>query len=127
MNNDLVRKLLKQADDSFIESLYKDKILPRLLETIPPYYVGGAYGVLKNAVRQYGGHFNCGFRLGYAGFSSHVGGFYISYDYFDSYYKVIKPSYFTQSGESLLLTENDIKAIVTGLSDVISRYLSEKG
>lgn len=127
MTNELINKLLKQADDSFIVSVYQDKILPMLLDKIPKYYVGGSYGVLKNAVRQYGGHFNCRFRLGYAGFSSSVGGFYISYDYFDSYYKVIKPRYIEEYGDSLLLTDKDIDDIVLGLSDFVSRYLIEKG
>lgn len=90
-----------------------------ILERIPPYYEGGAVGLLNRVMRRYGGRFVVPFRLGYAGFS---GSFYLSYNYYDSAYDVVKLED-KQLTEDYLVTQSDIDFMILGFVRMVEEYL----
>lgn len=90
-----------------------------ILERIPNYYEGGSVGLLNRVMRRYGGRFSVPFRLGYAGFSS---GFYLSYNYYDSEYDVVKLND-NQLTEDYLVTQSDIDFMILGFVRMVENYL----
>lgn len=115
---ELMQKLIYQTTPKYMEEV-GEVVRNGILERIPRYYEGGAVGLLNRVIRRFGGHFNVSFRLGHAGFSHD---FYLSYDYYNSEYDVIKLRD-EQISEEYLVTQSDIECIIERFHTLVELYL----